>query len=1270
MLGLKTKNPITILFEIFCLLLLPQTSAFAASANEYYTYNGYGPVKSAFEKIALIFSSNNYLGFFYCFAVMAMVFGGMSAFAKMIGGRPSAGGALTWMLPVFFGTAVYLALIVPKTHIELYDPVLNQHAMISDIPVGIVYTATMLNHVERSLVDIVNTTAPVAGRDFMLTAGGIGIDLLGKSVTNTIHDANASRTMGEFVQKCVMFELVRPGTTLSMQTLLQPPVGITIIGAMVEAKNPAIFTMEYMIDPAGAAETCSDVYDELLAYYTTGANMSNALSNACGAAGIDLSDAAAKARCQTIISDSASNAVGSLVNYSDVISNASIAQVVVDYFKSASPSVATQLAAAQNISQSGAGEGFSSIFNSVSRAAFTAFIIALIPVIALFIPTPFCRPALMMIFGLFVWTIVWNICELVAHQFFMEYYYRTISSVTNSGFGIQAMLDLPSYTSVAMGQFGKLKAGAAGFATVVTGGIFKFGGSEMSHFAGRMAQSVTGSQGTMIGSAGRANAIAEQQTRMDHLEMARMSSPWANQGAMSMGDLATGKSMMQSGRAAQGLASLEMGGGNSSTAFDIEKAVAKISKSGAWGNASSITSDTAFQGGKLSGGALSGAVKASGNPFSAAEKAAFVNTMQKYGDTDKYSDMVADYAKSTNIDMTTQEGRTQAYGEFAALKLAPTKAVMDAFSDKDSSGNIISGTGVKNYQQFQDLHYGKSRGQMGGEERAFLQSGVKSWGAYHAIQSQMQSGNSFKNAEALQNIADEHYAGKPMEMFSDLNRVQTNQTSGNAAGVLKEQKEAMKAGIATSLVGNGVTDKETIAAAQSVYESGGVSAMKDSLAKSKWGQENPESVSSVAGSAHGAAVQEGVYSVAKATGEEAQLRNAGLAEKFMETTNPNDVRTGAGNAYLKGLGANVDAVALAMEGSGLNARQAMALTEGLGTMHRIAGGQMDQMSSKVMFGSDDPEAMMKHFRAKDGVMSGVLSATGAAALNKQLGGKAGFAKGDQITYAMGADGSVKVANAQRGGFKLNKKGNSEQIFDNKFTDTGTVKESRKQDLSGVQSIKYNENKMVGNYKAGDGKEYTGTLSYGEKMDGTPFIISGQGSSLQEITTDSQFTAPDGKMASTKSTRSYSQDDALLTSSDRAGSTVDVDNTKTVGGGYVVNNSVSGMLDQTGFHRTAQAAGRAKGLINDVTSYVAPVKSALSSMKPSPEVVQQGRDAARAAEQATRDATRKAEQTARDCVSETARRTSTESARTARTLQNQSRTSQLPKSNGPSPKRYK
>jgi hypothetical protein len=145
-------------------------------------------------------------------------------------------------------------------------------------------------------------------------------------------------------------------------------------------------------------------------------------------------------------------------------------------------------------------------------------------------------------------------------------------------------------------------------------------------------------------------------------------------------------------------------------------------------------------------------------------------------------------------------------------------------------------------------------------------------------------------------------------------------------------------------------------------------------------------------------------------------------------------------------------VAFAQVGSGLSAREQSALTEGIGALSKIASAQMQQTASAVMFGGSDPQTMMGQFKSSAGIMSGVLTETGAAALNNKLGKKGLFKAGDQVTYGMGADGSVSVASGNRGGYKLTKNGQSRELWDNNLKNTGSVDESRKQRFSGSNTV--------------------------------------------------------------------------------------------------------------------------------------------------------------------------------------------------------------------------
>lgn len=1069
--------------------LMPE-AAMAAMANEFYTYNGYDPIVSAFQKIALIFSDNSYLAFFTAFAILSMVFSGASAYMKLLGGRQV--GPLSWIVPVIGGCVVYLALFVPKTHIEIYDQVTNQTSgSIDNIPVGIVYPAVMLNHIDRVLTDVINSAAP-PGKDYTMTAGGISVALLQKGVEHSVKDAQASRTLGEFVTNCVMFELTRPGTGLTMQKLLSPPAGATVLDAMVDAKSPAVMTMSYLAVNEGEAKTCSDAYDAIKTYYTAAANLAPAVTNACAGAGIDAADAGALARCQAILADVAQQTLGSAITASGYVGNATVSTITSDYFRNASGPTAMTFAAASSISSQGSGEGFTSIFNTISRQAYLAYVIALIPVAALFIPTPFCRNALTTIFGLMTWVLVWNVCELMAHQFFMDYFYRTVASLKGSGFGIQSALDIPSYTSVVMGTYGKLKAGAAGFATVLTGGIIKVGGSEMAHFSKNFTGGgVTGSQAGMMNTQTRNTAVAEQIHKDEQTQMARMTSAWSNDHQVGSLDYAAGKAARNIGMAGDGAGRLEVGGSPRGV-FDSSSGIGKVNFAQSNAYSRALGSDTAAQHGVVNASQIQGNLSAlkdagGGNYANWAHLNAYNSTMQNTARTATYQDMVNDFGKRMGYDMKTAEGKTMAYKAFAAMDLASSKGTMEAFEVRDSKGNVDADKTVGNYQKFLEMNQHEAKGVQQGKLDAFAQAKGRGfqgdYAAFHEVQSQMASVQGFTNAQANHAIADRHYNGNIMSMFADQARVSMEKAAGHATGIIQQESWAMGKTMRDSLASAGLKQEE-IDLAMKGYERNGRAGMEESLGKTTWGRNNESSIAAVAKRAEDAGMKEGIYNVQRATAQQSFAEQGGQAAYFW-AQDPADYRTRAANEEAAKLGVSVDSVKDVMSATGMDAREAAAYIDRYNKMDGVAKGRMTEKAADLFAGGHSLDQMMTQFMSRNGVMSGVLTKEGAAALNNKLGhGKQIYKKGDNVSFAVGEDGSVGMAHATRGGFAHDKNGRTKETLDNKRKDTSDITDSRRLSYSGfgTYNIAERQNKGVFEVKGADGKmvSYEGQWNYDSK----------------------------------------------------------------------------------------------------------------------------------------------------------------------------------------------
>ena len=118
-----------------------------------------------------------------------------------------------------------------------------------------------------------------------------------------------------------------------------------------------------------------------------------------------------------------------------------------------------------------------------------------------------------------------------------------------------------------------------------------------------------------------------------------------------------------------------------------------------------------------------------------------------------------------------------------------------------------------------------------------------------------------------------------------------------------------------------------------------------------------------------------------------------------------------------------------------------------------ARADMKEKMAGVFNGQIDRDALMSQYGREAGSAKMVLDANSAATLNSQLKG-ANFKSGDEVAFGMGADGSIKFANASRGGYALDRNGHTTQALSNSITD------STKQKLSGTQVRHIDENTRV------------------------------------------------------------------------------------------------------------------------------------------------------------------------------------------------------------------
>ena len=514
------KTRFILITALILIFAFNASALFAAQQAEYYVYNGFDAVLGAFQKIALIFGDNGYKTLFFGIIVLGIMFGGFAVFAKIAMGARSS--PLSWAIPATLGIALYLALFIPKGTVNLYDPVKNKFQAIGGIPDGIVVLVGTLNSIERGLVEIISTAG--APMSYQEQAGGVGFDMFNiiGSKGVLIADKNIHNNLREYVDKCLFFELTRPGTTLTINQLAN---NTDFIPLFEQGMNPAIYTVYYSdAHPEGETMQCSAAWPAIAADITNVGNYTAPLREMCANAGFDPTNPTEFNQCQETLSNTTNYLWGAAYENTLVLRQVLMSETINDVVMSASPDTVVRILASRDTGNQWLSSGMvANDFVPVLRAALTAIAIGMIPFFVLFIPTPIVGRALILIAGMFIWLTSWGITDAVMHQFAVEYGHKAFYEVVNYGLGMTAISNFSTTSMKTMAAFAGMRWSGLMLATVMTGILVKFGGQALAMLAG----GITGGVSSAASAAGRGVVTPEGGAHtLSGMEMA--SASWAN----------------------------------------------------------------------------------------------------------------------------------------------------------------------------------------------------------------------------------------------------------------------------------------------------------------------------------------------------------------------------------------------------------------------------------------------------------------------------------------------------------------------------------------------------------------------------------------------------------------------------------------------------------------------------------------------------------------------------------------------------------------------
>jgi len=319
----------------------------------------------------------------------------------------------------------------------------------------------------------------------------------------------------------VTFELMRPGTTLSLDTLRNDTTDfLTELG---KAVNPAIYTVYYdSTEPAGVTKTCTEAWNLILPIFQNPNNYAEALRKTCGKASFDSNNVLEYNTCKDLITSTLRFTTGNTVVPEKLIQQRQISEILYTFYYQDDVETAMLMEANRKITSQGIGVGIAmNEWIPIIKAIMTAIAIGMIPFLALFLPTSVVGKALSAMFGFFCFLTIWGITDAVVHTAAMDYAQYAFEEMRQSSLGVYSMAAFPSLSEKMLSMFGIIRSSGIMLASLFTMMLIKFGGHALAMMAGSLSGAVSGAgglAGSLMTPEGTSAAMSHQLKASGNLE--------------------------------------------------------------------------------------------------------------------------------------------------------------------------------------------------------------------------------------------------------------------------------------------------------------------------------------------------------------------------------------------------------------------------------------------------------------------------------------------------------------------------------------------------------------------------------------------------------------------------------------------------------------------------------------------------------------------------------------------------------------------------------
>lgn len=497
------------------LLALSLGSTAHAYDGEYVTYGGFEAVVEAFRYIALFFNHSEYGGLVFTFAAIGFAIGAVNAFFKS---NRDVTQFILYAVAFAFGAGFFTAFILPKGNVNVYDPTRNATATVGGVPDGIVIVATLASNIQETAVAIANAASPRLYED---TANGTIFDVIRASLGAGDPFANQFllESTKAYYMDCVSLATRIPSSGLTTDELKN--TSTDLVASFAKAQSDSNFTVVYSAaNPGGATASCRESWTQIQPQLASAATYAAYEDAICTQADFDAADPAQKARCQVLMDEIPialfRQLAGDRYSY---MRAAALAHAMEEAMADVNPERA--IAAEANRRFAEQASGFFVIANEYAafiRAAFLAAALATLPLLFLFLMTPFMGAVLRLFIGFFAFVTLWAIIDVgitqVAHGIAVD----AFEDVARHEIAYSALMLSPPASAKALAVFGATRFIAISFAALFVVTVFKISGASFAAITGPIQSTATGAGDAAAGNV--LNPVGRMTSAMAHANAA------------------------------------------------------------------------------------------------------------------------------------------------------------------------------------------------------------------------------------------------------------------------------------------------------------------------------------------------------------------------------------------------------------------------------------------------------------------------------------------------------------------------------------------------------------------------------------------------------------------------------------------------------------------------------------------------------------------------------------------------------------------------------